>query len=118
MGNDKPTLDSLTGVLNRALAIGAEMEALMSGRDDREATTERERRKREDAEEKARKRDAVTEAETDRRSLSDFAKRRIADLEDERDAYCKFLVNQRAQCHKLAADISILLERHQENPDE
>jgi len=136
------TLDSLKGLAAKLDRLADEMRALMSGRDDREATTERQRRKREDAEEKARARDAEREAEEDQRSLSPFAKRRIAGLEKEIEQLNDVIARERSnfRCEVaemkddgdiyrgrleaiaitlgcLQTDIKYCLDRHQENPN-
>lgn len=129
--DDKPTLHYLDSLVRKMNRIGAEMEALMSGRDDREAgVTERERQAREKAETEARDRE---DAQTRVIVTREQAMRRIADLEDERTVYRNTLENT-SNALRVISDVDVIpfvarlagqagvirrvLDRHEEKLDE
>ena len=127
----KPTLTSLQGLVDKMDRIAAcmypnehaaacvqrvrdSLEAPMPGRDEPEMTAPE--RQAKDAAETARHDEEDAEAK-EITTLAE-AKRRIADLEDERDAYRVHLLVLEQSLGSARRRITEILDRHPENPDE
>lgn len=104
--NERPTLASLQGLVDRMNQIEARMEALMSGRDECE-TTAKERQARDDAETEAHDRE---EAQARAIVTLDDARRRIADLEDEIKRLLDVIIDQRERLDFVQCKIAEIKE--------